>query len=43
MEALIAEIQIYEESAVSIVDYEDIILRLCKNVLQMKKEDLRKQ
>lgn len=32
-----------EESAVSTVDYADIILRLCKNVLQMEIEDLRKQ
>lgn len=32
-----------EESAVSIVDYADIILRLCENVLQMKIEDLREQ
>lgn len=32
-----------EESAVSIVDYADIILRLCENVLRMKLEDLRKQ
>lgn len=32
-----------EESAVSIVDYADIILRLCDNVLRMELEDLRKQ
>lgn len=32
-----------EESAVSIVDYADIILQLCDNVLQMELEDLRNQ
>ena len=32
-----------EENAVSIVDYADIILQLCENVLQMKLEELRKQ
>lgn len=32
-----------EENAVSIVDYADIILQLCENVLQMKSEDLREQ
>lgn len=32
-----------EESAVSIVDYANIILRLCENVLQMEIEDLRRQ
>lgn len=32
-----------EEYAVSIVDYADIIIQLCENILQMKLEDLRKQ
>lgn len=32
-----------EESAVSIVDYADIILQLCENVLRMELEDLRRQ
>lgn len=32
-----------EESAVSIVDYADIIIQLCENVLQMDLADLRKQ
>lgn len=32
-----------EESAISIVDYADIILRLCENVLQMEVEALREQ
>lgn len=31
------------ESAVSIVDYADIILQLCENVLRMELEDLRRQ
>lgn len=32
-----------EESAITIVDYTDIILRLCVNILQMEVEALRKQ
>lgn len=32
-----------EEDAVSIVDYADIILQLCENILQMEIETLRKQ
>lgn len=32
-----------EENAVSTVDYADIILQLCENVLQMELEDLRRQ
>lgn len=32
-----------EESAISIVDYADIILQLCENVLQMEVETLREQ
>lgn len=32
-----------EENAVSIVDYADIIIQLCENVLQMEQEALRKQ
>lgn len=32
-----------EKSAVSVVDYADIIIQLCENVLQMEIEDLRKQ
>lgn len=32
-----------EDSAVSIVDYADIILQLCGNVLRMELEDLRRQ
>lgn len=32
-----------EESAVFIVDYADIILQLCENVLRMELEDLRRQ
>ena len=32
-----------EESVISIVDYADIILQLCENVLQMEVETLREQ
>lgn len=32
-----------EENAVSVVDYADIIIQLCENVLQMEREALRKQ
>lgn len=32
-----------EENAVSIVDYADIVIQLCENVLQMDVETLRKQ
>ena len=32
-----------EENAVSIVDYADIVIQLCKNILQMEIETLRKQ
>lgn len=32
-----------EESAVSVVDYADIIIALCENVLQMEKDKLREQ
>jgi len=32
-----------EESAVSVVDYADIIIALCENVLQMEKDKLRVQ
>lgn len=32
-----------EENAVSIVDYTDIVIQLCKNILQMEIETLRKQ
>lgn len=38
-----AFIHYLEENAVSIVDYADIIVQLCENILQMKLEDLRKQ
>lgn len=38
-----AFVRYLEESAVSVVDYADIIIQLCKNVLQMEIEDLRKQ
>ncbi|KMW21795.1 hypothetical protein [Enterocloster citroniae] len=38
-----AFIHYLEENAVSIVDYADIIIQLCENILQMKLEDLRKQ
>lgn len=32
-----------EENAVSVVDYADIIIQLCENVLQMEREDLRRR
>ncbi len=32
-----------EENAVSVIDYADIIIQLCENVLQMERETLRKQ
>ena len=38
-----AFVRYLEESAVSVVDYADIIIQLCENVLQMEIEDLRKQ
>ncbi len=38
-----AFVRYLEESAVSVVDYADIIIQLCENVLHMEIEDLRKQ
>ena len=38
-----AFVRYLEESAVSVVDYADIIVQLCENVLQMEIGDLRKQ
>ena len=32
-----------EENALSVVDYADIIIKLCENILWMEKEELRNQ
>lgn len=38
-----AFIQYLEKNAISLIDYADIILELCKNILQMKSEELQSQ
>lgn len=38
-----AFIQYLEENAISLIDYADIILELCENILQIKPEELQRQ
>ena len=38
-----AFIRYLEKNAISLIDYSDIILELCKNILQMKSEELQSQ